>query len=134
MTLAAGDAVRALARERDLWEAYRSGDRERVEALVDPLALDVGPHGPRTREELVEALGRMEITGYTIEEVTVRSHDTLEIVTYRSTVDGTYRGRPFPARSVVTTSVWLDCGGRWRLLHRHESPARENSGPPGLGG
>ena len=108
MTLEAGDAARAVARERDLWEAYRSGDRERIEALVDPLALDVGPHGQRTRDEVVEAVRRMAIVGYTIDGMTVRSHDSLEIVTYRSEVDGTYRGKPFPARSVVTTSVWFE--------------------------
>ena len=44
------------ARERELWEAFRANDRERLEAMIDPEALDVGPAGPRTRDQVLAAL------------------------------------------------------------------------------
>jgi ketosteroid isomerase-like protein len=113
----------ALARERRLWEAYRAGARGAIEDLIDASALDVGPGGALDREAVVAALGHMRIDGYTIEEFGVRSYGAVEIATYRSTVEGTYRGAPFAAREVYATTVWARSGGAWRVVHRHESPA-----------
>jgi ketosteroid isomerase-like protein len=114
----------ALARERRLWEAYRSGSRRRLERLIDEAALDVQAAGPLDREAVIQAVGRMRIDGYTIEAFSVRRVGDVEIATYRSTVDGTYRGTPFPSREVNATTVWARSGRAWRVVHRHESPAR----------
>jgi ketosteroid isomerase-like protein len=119
----AGDPASALARERELWDAYRSGDRERIEALVDPLALDVERSGPLARDAVLAAVARMRIDAYEIADLAVRRVGDVEIVTYRATVAGAYDGRPFDAREVWATSVWSAIDGGWRLVHRHESPA-----------
>ncbi len=122
MSLSEGDASPALTRERELWDAYVSRDRERIETLVDPLALDVGPSGSSDRERVIELVSLMQIDSYAIDDVHVLAHGDTEIVSYRATVDGTYRGVPFAARDVLCTSVWVRDGGPWRLAHRHESP------------
>ena len=114
----------ALDRERRLWEAYRSGAREAMERLIDPSALDVGAGGALDREGVISVVSDMRIDGYTIDDVRVRRLGDVEIVTYRSTVEGTYRGAPFPARQVWATTVWARTGRAWRVVHRHESPAR----------
>lgn len=124
MMLVEGDAAaieRALAREIELWEAYRAKDIAALERLIDPLALDVGPQGVATREKVFEAVMRMEIAGYTFDELHLRSLGDLEIVTYRARVDGTYQGRPFAHATVRASSAWAATGRRWRLVHRQES-------------
>jgi hypothetical protein len=123
-SLVEADAAAAASRERELWEAYRAKDRERIEALVDPLALDAGPAGALDRDGVVAAVGRMRIDAYDITDLRARRTGAVEIVTYRSRAEGAYEGAPLPARDVVCTSVWCLDGGRWRLVHRHESPAR----------
>jgi ketosteroid isomerase-like protein len=122
--LTEGDRDAALARERELWEAFRARDRARIEALVDPLALDVGPAGALSRDGVVDAVAHMRIDSFAIDVLAVRSRDDVDVVTTRSTVEGTYRGAPFPDASVLATSVWARARDGWRLLHRHESPAR----------
>jgi hypothetical protein len=123
-TLTDGDPEPALARERELWEAYAANDRGRLAALVHPLALDVGPGGAvLDRERVLDAVARMEIASYSIVDLTVRTLGEVEVVTYRAHVDGAYGGAPFPTRDVAVTSVWAMIDRGWRLVHRHESAA-----------
>lgn len=114
----------ALDRERRLWEAYQSRSRERLEALIDPGALDVGPAGVLDRDGVLAAVSRMEIANFAISEMRVLKLGDVEIVTYRGTVEGSHDGKPFASSEVYTTSVWRRAAGRWRLAHRHETPAR----------
>jgi ketosteroid isomerase-like protein len=116
----------ALERERELWEAFRANDSERLAALIHPTALDVGPSGVLERASVLSAVARMEIVGFSIEEFTLRSFEAVEVVTYRSTVDGTYCGKPFPASVVRTTTVWMRHAERWVVIHRHEAPVRDD--------
>lgn len=121
MTLREGDAEAALAREVELWEAFRRRDRAAVERLVDPLALDVERRGPLDRDGVLAAIERMTVSAYALSGLRARSASGVEIVTYEARVDGTYAGAPFPARRVAVTSVWEPADGGWRLVHRHES-------------
>ena len=124
MTLAEGSAAdleRAIAREVELWEAFRRRDRAALERLVDPLALDVGPWGALERDAMLAAVARMEIASYEIDDFRLRSAPGVEVVCYRATVDGTYGGAPFVAREVAATSVWSRGGSGWTLVHRHEA-------------
>jgi hypothetical protein len=123
VSLGEGDVEAALARERGLWEAYRTNDRARLELLIDPLALDVGPRGPRSRDQILGALARVRVDAYTIEEFKVVDFDPVAVVVYRSRIDGAHRGVPFRYREVYVTSVWRLGDGTWRLIHRCESPA-----------
>ena len=124
LSLTEGDRGEALLRERDLWEAYRAADRDRLEGLLDPLALDVGPGWIHTRDGVLAAVARMRIASFEIEDLTVRSAGEVEIVTYIATVEGTYGGAPFPARRVRATTVWYRSASGWRVAHRHESTDR----------
>ncbi len=117
------DSHEAVERERRLWAAYQSRNREQLEALIDPDALDVGPGGILSRDQVAEAIERMRIESFTIEDLTVRALGLdVEVVSYRSTVNGTYGGRPFAAPVVNSTSVWSRRCGEWRLVHRAECP------------
>ena len=113
----------AYEREAALWEAYRAGDRERLEALVHPDALDVGTGGALTRAQVLDTVARMRIDSYTIDDLVARRFGDVEIVTYAATVEGTYRGAPFTHPMVFATSVWALDAGAWRLVHRVECPA-----------
>jgi ketosteroid isomerase-like protein len=120
----AGDAAAALERERGLWEAYRAKDRARLHSLIHPDALDVGPAGPLDRDAVISAVARMEIAGFEIDDLLVRTFGDMEIVSYRSTVEGTYDGKPFPAPVVRASTAWRRDGATWVVVHRHESPSR----------
>lgn len=123
MRVSPGDVDAALARELELWEAYRTHDRATLERLIDPLALDVGPGGMRTRDDVLAAVERVVLRGYALEELVVRRYDTLELVAYRATVDGSYDGAPFKHPVVFTASTWMTRDGRAALLMRVEAPA-----------
>lgn len=113
----------AIERERQLWLAYQSGERARIEALVAPDAIDVGPGGILSRDEVLAAIGQMRIQSFELDDVRVcAARPDLEIVVARSTVAGTYRGKPFPASVVRSTSIWSREAGAWRLVHRVECP------------
>lgn len=122
MSLSEGDAALALARERDLWEAYVTRNRDRIETLVDPLALDVGPSGARDRDEVLAMLDDLRVDRYSIEDLVVREVGSTSVATYRATVEGSYRGSPFRHATVIATSVWVHDRGAWRLVHRTETP------------
>ena len=92
--------------------------------MIEQGALDVGPNGPLDRDGVVEAVGRMRIEGFAISEMRIRKFGDVEVVTYRARVDGTYENRPFPYAETFATTVWRRSDGRWRVAHRHESPAR----------
>lgn len=114
----------ALERERQLWLAYQSRDRALIEELIAPDAIDVGPGGILTREEVLTAVGHMRILSFELDDVRVCAvRPDVEIVVSRSTVIGTYRGEPFPSSVVRSTSVWSREAGVWRLVHRVECPA-----------
>lgn len=121
MSLTAGDGAAALARERDLWEAYRSRDRFRLEALILPLALDVGLGGTLDRDTALEVVADLTIDAVEIADLSVRAFGDVEVVTYRASTSGTYRGRPLRAPDVVATTVWVRTDAGWRVAHRHES-------------
>lgn len=113
----------AIERERQLWLAYQSGDRDRIEALVAPDAIDIGPGGILTRDEVLAAVEQMRIESFELDDVRVRAvRPDLEIVVARSTVAGTYRGKAFLASVVRSTSIWSRDTGAWRLVHRVECP------------
>ncbi len=115
----------ALERERQLWLAYQSRDRARIEALIAPDAIDVGAGGILTRDEVLAAVEQMRIQSFEIDDVRVRSlGPDAEIVVSRSTVHGTHRGKPFASSVVRSTSVWARDGESWRLVHRSEIPSR----------
>ena len=63
----------AYEREVGLWEAYRGADREQLEALVHAEAFDIGPAGPLSRDEVIEAVGRMRIDAYEIDSFVERA-------------------------------------------------------------
>jgi hypothetical protein len=114
----------AFDRERRLWDAYQAGSREQLEALIEEAASDVGPTGALDRGAMIDAVGRMRIESYALSEMRVRKLGDVEVVTYRSRVEGTYEGKPFPAPDVYATTVCRRTGGRWREAHRQETPAR----------
>lgn len=114
----------AVARERRLWDAFQSNDVETLRDLIDADACDVGPAGVLSRSEVLGAVAKMHISSYTLESPTLLALGEVEILTYRSTVDGTYDGRPFPARAVLNTSVWVESASGRRLVHRQETPVR----------
>jgi ketosteroid isomerase-like protein len=118
------ETARARAREEELWDAFRANDRTRLMTLIHEDALDAGPAGVLDRDAVLDAVARMEIAGFELHEFRLRSLGDVEVVTYRSTVDGSYAGKPFPAPVVYVTTVWFRSAGDWVVVHRHEAAAR----------
>ena len=124
----------AVERERRLWLAYQSRDRTRIELLIAPDALDIGPGGILSRDAVIAAVEQMRIESFDLDDIRVRQLGRdAEIVVSRSTVSGTYRGQPFPSNVVRSTTVWVRDGGTWRLVHRVEFPeaSSDGQGPTG---
>ena len=113
----------AIERERQLWLAYQSKERTRIEDLIAADAIDIGPGGILSRDGVLAAVELMSIQSFEFDDVRVCAVGTdVEIVVSRSVVEGKYRGKPFPASVVRSTSVWARDDGTWRLVHRVECP------------
>lgn len=122
-----GDARAAIrARELDLWAAFAARDLARIGHLIGPDAIDVGPGGIRSRDDVLGAVSGMHLASYDLFDFQVLPiTDAVEIVTYQSHVEGTYRGKPFAFGDVICSSVWVRHDGAWRLAYRCESPSRQ---------
>ena len=114
----------ALARERELWDAYRAADEDELRRLIDPSALDVGPAGPAHLDAVIAAVRRMRIDFIDISKVHVRAFGSVQVITYCARIDGTYDDSPFDDVDIVASTVWQRQSDGWRVIHRHEVPAR----------
>lgn len=120
----------ALEREEDLWKAYVAAEPARLEELLHDEALDVGPWGVRSRDEVIAAVARMHISSFRLFDIRYsRASSDVEIVTYRASVNGTSCGKPFQSAEVAATSVWAKLDETWRLMHRCEFPVAAATSP-----
>ena len=119
---------------RNVEQAIRRLDDERIQAQVhaDASALDriyaddfvgVGPSGTvRTKPQVIADFtsGSLKFQSITTGEVQVRVYGNTAVETGLSTMTGQDKGKDVP-RDTRFTRVWVNQGGRWRLVANHYS-------------
>jgi len=134
MSIALGQRPSTRRDQRSVEQAIRRLDNERIQAQVhaDANALDriyaddfigVGPSGTvRTKPQVISDFtsGDLKFQSITTEEVQVRVYGNTAVETGLSTMTGQDKGKDVP-RDTRFTRVWINHGGRWRLVANHYS-------------
>jgi len=119
---------------RNVEQAIRRLDDQRIQAQVhaDATTLDriyaddfigVGPSGTvRTKPQVLADFtsGDLKFQSITTDEVQVRVYENTAVETGLSTIIGQDKGKDVP-RDTRFTRVWVNHGGRWRLVANHYS-------------
>jgi ketosteroid isomerase-like protein len=116
-------------------QVIRQLDHERIQAQIgaDAVALNriyaddfigIGPSGTvRTKPQVILDFtsGELKFQSITTDDVRVRVYGNTAVETGRSTMIGQDKGKAVP-RDNRFTRVWINDGGRWRLVANHYSP------------
>jgi ketosteroid isomerase-like protein len=120
--------------KRIVEQVIRKLDDERIQAQIhaDAATLEriyaddfigVGPSGTvRTKLQVISDFTSRDLRfqSITTEDVRVRVYGNAAVETGRSTMDGQDKGKAVPHDSRFTR-VWIEQGGRWRLVANHYS-------------
>ena len=120
--------------ETGVVEDIKRADRERIQAQInaDAVALDriyaddfigVGPSGTvRTKKDVLADFtsGRLKFQSITTDDVRIRVYGNAAVETGLSTLKGRDAGKVVPEENRFTR-VWIEQGGRWRLVANHYS-------------
>ncbi len=106
---------------RATWEAYKSRNIAAMKALTADDYVSYSQAGPSNLPQDIATIDKLTIESYTIAEpkVTWVTKD-VAILRYRCDLKGSYDGKPF--RPVYATEVWVNRGGKWRIVSYQETP------------
>ena len=106
---------------RAVWEAYKSRNTAAMKALTADEYVAHTQAGPSNLKQDIETIQKLTIEAFSIDEpqVTWVTKD-VAILTYKCNLKGSYEGRAF--KPVYATEVWVNRGGKWRIISYAESP------------
>ena len=106
---------------RAVWEAYKSRNTSAMKALTAEEYVAHTLAGPSNLKQDVDTINKLTIEQFTIDEpkVTWVTRD-VAILTYKCDLKGSYEGKPF--KPVYATEVWVNRGGKWRIISYNETP------------
>jgi len=110
-----------VANSRAVWEAYKSRNTAAMKALTADEYVAHTQAGPSNLKQDIETIQKLTIEAFSIDEpkVTWVTKD-VAILTYTCNLKGSYEGRAF--KPVYATEVWVNRGGKWRIISYAESP------------
>ncbi len=117
-------------------EAERTGNTDRIEALLTDDFYAVGPLGfvlPKPAWLARHRLGDLIYETFDLEEVDTHFLEQVAVVTARHVTRGTYQGHPIP-EAVRATLVLVPDKGDWRLAVIHMSFIAGTAGAPSIPG
>lgn len=109
--------------EQRISQAFADKDVTTIKQMVTPDHIAITPyyHQAINIDQMIAALDDAKITKVTIEESEVRPlDDDVALVTEIRSYQGTYKGRPYPAR-VYVSAVWVKRDGLWRTTFYQET-------------
>lgn len=106
---------------RAVWEAYKSRNVATMKALTADEYASNALTGPSSLKEDVDTIDKLTIESFSIDEpkVTWVTKD-VAILRYKCDLKGSFSGKPF--RPVYATEVWVNRGGKWRIISYQETP------------
>ena len=110
-----------VANSRAVWEAYKSRNTAAMKALTADEYVAHTQEGPSNLKQDIDTIQKLTIEAFSIDDpkVTWVTKD-VAILTYKCALKGSYEGRPF--KPVYATEVWVNRGGKWRIISYAESP------------
>jgi Domain of unknown function (DUF4440) len=106
---------------RAVWEAYKNRNVAAMKALTANEYASNALTGPSNLKMDVDTIDKLKIEAFTIDEprVTWVTKD-VAILRYKCNLKGSYDGKPF--QPVFATEVWVNRGGKWRIISYQETP------------
>ena len=106
---------------RATWEAYKTKNTAAIKALSDENYVAFTMSGPSTLQQDIDTIEKLTIESFTIDDpkVTWATKD-VAILRYKCDLKGSFDGKPF--KPVYATEVWVNRGGKWRILSFSETP------------
>jgi hypothetical protein len=106
---------------RATWEAYKKKDIAAMKALTAEEYSAYTQAGPSNLQQDIADIKKLTIASYTIDEpkVTWATKD-VAILRYKCDLKGSFDGKPF--KSVYASEVWVNRGGKWRIISYTETP------------
>ncbi len=100
---------------RSTWEAYKSRNVAAIKALSGEDYVAYTLAGPSNLQQDIDTIEKLTIESYTIDDpkVTWATKD-VAILRYKCDLKGSIDGKPF--RPVYATDVWVNRGGKWRIV------------------
>jgi hypothetical protein len=106
---------------RATWEAYKSRNVAAMKALTAEGYAANALTGPSNLQNDIDTIAKLTIEAFTIDEpkVTWATKD-VAILRYKCDLKGSFDGKPF--KPVYATEVWVNRGGKWKILSYTETP------------
>ena len=106
---------------RAVWEAYKSRNTTAMRALTADEYVAHTQEGPSDLKHDIDTIDKLTIEAFTIDEpkVTWVTKD-VAILNYKCELKGAFEGKPF--KPVYATEVWVNRGGKWRIISYTETP------------
>ena len=106
---------------RSTWEAYKSRNVAAIKALSAEEYVSYTQEGPSNLQQDIDTIGKLTIEAFSVDDpkVTWATKD-VAILRYKCDLKGSYDGKPF--KPVYATEVWVNRGGKWRILTYAETP------------
>jgi ketosteroid isomerase-like protein len=102
------------------WEAYKSRNVAAIKALVAEDYVSYSLAGPSTLKEDIATIEKLNIESYTLDEPHVAwATKDVAILRYKCNLKGSFDGKPF--QPVHVTEVWVNRGGKWRIVSYQET-------------
>ncbi len=109
---------------KKLNQAFKTQDAAAIKRLFTADHLSIQPYysKPQKKEVVLKNLEKFKITKQTIGKFTIRfPSKSVALVTYRMSIEGSYRGRPLFSPNLVSC-IWVNHEGAWKEAFYQETP------------
>ena len=108
-------------KSKEVWEAYKSRNIEAMKALTAEDYVAYALTGPSNLQQDIATIDKLTIESYTLDDPKVsKATKDVAILRYKWHLKGSFDGKPF--KPVYATEVWVNRGGKWRIVSYTETP------------
>ena len=98
------------------WDEVKAKNWTELEKHIASSAAFTNPHGNFDRAGYLDSVKKMQLTDYSLGEVSVHMNGEDMVVTYDITMKGTYGGQPLPATPIHMMTVWQQVKKGWIVI------------------
>ena len=124
-------AEELIAKERQVWEAYRVRDAKALGQLLaeDFYAIEDVDGEIMTKKEALEGLNGLDLKNFQMENFKVfKINEGSAIVRYKVKVTGEAKSHPMTSHWSMVSSVWVKRSGKWQNLSYQETWIEQEHG------
>ncbi len=129
------DATAGEQLERLFWDTVKARNWSELERHIAPGFVLQSPAGLRDRSQTLARLHQVQLSDYSLGDVSTQLQGNTLVVTYSITRRGSLDGQPLPVSPVRMMSVWQQVKRGWILIAHSDTPAAAASpSAPGAAG